>query len=240
MHRSRESAFQHRAYPTIGRTLHAERNMIRRLAPLYSIAWRSAVALLTVEIVTVSALRYFTGTQEGPPPVLANAFAKPFLILHVIGGLTALLVAPVQFVGMVRGRWPAFHRLTGRIYVAACAVAAPAGFMLAMGTTAGPVAAAGFAIPALLWPLFTWLGWRAAVEGRFADHREWMLRSYAITATAITLRLMLPAAGLYGLPLFPAYRVIAWVSWLTNLAVFEYAIRRGRTPVMQNPALAPA
>ena len=214
--------------------------MIRRLAPLYSIAWRTTVALLTVEIVTVSALRYFTGTQEGPPPVLANAFAKPFLIIHVIGGVTALLVAPIQFLRIVRSRWPAFHRLTGLIYVGACAIGAPAGFMLAIGTTAGPVAAGGFAIPALLWPLFTWLGWRAAIERRFVDHREWMLRSYAITATAITLRIMLPAAGFYGLPFFPAYRVIAWVSWLTNLAIFEYIIRRSRSPAVQNPALVPA
>jgi hypothetical protein len=98
--------------------------------------------------------------------------------------------------------------------------------MLALGTTAGPVAAVGFAIPAILWPVFTWFGWRAAIERRFDEHRDWMLRSYAVTSTAITLRLMLPAAGILGLPFFPAYRVISWLAWITNLAVFEYAIRR--------------
>lgn len=214
--------------------------MMRRLVRLYSTAWRAAVALLTVEIVIVSALRYFTGTQDGPPPVLANAYAKPFLIIHVIGGVTALLVAPLQFVRAVRSRWPRFHRVTGRVYVAACAIAAPAGLVLAFGTTAGPVAATGFAIPALLWPAFTWLGWRAAVDRRFADHRDWMLRSYAITATAITLRLMLPAAGLLGLPFFPAYRVISWLAWLTNLALFEYCIRRDRVSNISYGALAAA
>jgi uncharacterized membrane protein len=202
--------------------------MIRRLAAIYSSAWRAIVVLLTLEIVMVSALRYFTGSEAPPPPILANAFAKPFLILHVTGGVTALLVAPLQFVRQIRARWPAFHRATGRLYVVACATGAPAGFMLALGTTAGPIASVGFAIPAVLWALFTWLGWRSAVERRFDEHREWMLRSYAITSTAITLRLMLPAAALLGFEFLSAYRVIAWLAWMTNLALSEYHIRRNR------------
>jgi hypothetical protein len=209
--------------------------MIRKFVPIYAGAWRAALVLLTVEIGIVSALRYFTGSQAPPPPILANAYANPFLILHVIGGVTALLVAPLQFVRRIRNRWPAFHRGTGLAYVAACAIGAPAGFMLALGTVAGPVASVGFAIPALLWPVFTWLGLRAALERRFGAHREWMLRSYAITATAITLRLMLPASALLGLDFFPAYRVIAWLAWLTNLALVEYLIRRNR---VSNPGFA--
>lgn len=212
--------------------------MIRRLAPIYSTVWRALVVLLTVEIAIVSALRYFTGSAPPPPPILANAFAQPFLIVHVAGGLTALLLGPIQFVPRIRRRWPACHRATGRIYVVACAIGAPAGFMLALGTTAGPMASLGFAIPAILWALFTWLGWRAAVERRFGEHREWMLRSYAITATAITLRLMLPAAALLGLEFYPAYRVIAWLAWTTNLALFEYHIRRQRASTATYTRLA--
>jgi uncharacterized membrane protein len=200
--------------------------MIR--SPIYSAAWRALVVLLTVEIAIVSALRYFTGIEPPPPPIVANAFARPFLVLHVAGGVTALLVGPLQFVRRIRARRPSFHRASGRIYFLACAIAAPAGFMLALGTTAGPIASVGFAIPALLWPAFTWLGYRAAVERRFGDHREWMLRSYALTATAITLRLMIPASAFLGLEFVPAYRVIAWLAWTTNLALFEYYIRRNR------------
>ena len=196
--------------------------------PIYSTAWRAVVVLLTVEIAIVSALRYFTGSEPPPPPIVANAFANPFLVLHVAGGVTALLVAPLQFVRRVRTCWPAFHRATGRIYILACVIGAPAGFMLALGTTAGPVASIGFAIPAVLWALFTWLAFRAAVEGRFGDHREWMLRSYALTATAITLRLMLPASAFLGFEFLAGYRVISWLAWTTNLALFEYYIRRNR------------
>ena len=202
--------------------------MLKKLAMIYSAAWRGLVVLFAVEISIVSALRYVTGSEPAPPPILANAFADPFLVIHVVGGVVALLVGPLQFVGAIRTRWPAFHRATGYVFVAACAIGAPTGLVLAVGTTAGALAGAGFAIQAVLWPVFTWLGWRAAVERRLDDHRDWMLRSYATSAAAITLRLYLPASLMMGYDFLPAYRVIAWLSWTTNLALVEYYIRRRR------------
>lgn len=202
--------------------------MIRRLSSIYSTAWRAAVVLFTVQIAVTSVLRYVTGSETPPPPIVANAFASPFLVIHVVASVAALLIGPLQFVRGLRARSPAFHRLTGRAYVVACAIGAPTGLVLAFGTTAGPVAAAGFAIQSLLWPAFTWLGWRAAVERRFDDHRDWMLRSYATTAAAITLRLYLPASLMMGYDFIPAYQLIAWLSWTTNLTLAEHYIRRRR------------
>lgn len=206
--------------------------MHRSIAPLVSGASRAAVALLALEVAAVSLLRYVAHAGAPPPPILANAYAHPFLLIHVVAGVVALVTGPLQFVSRIRTRAPAVHRVTGRIYVAACAVGAPAGFMLALGTTAGPVAASGFAMLAVLLFAFTWLGWRTAVARRFQEHRAWMLRSYALTGAAITLRLMLPAAGLLGLDFLPAYRVIAWAAWMTNLALVQYHLRRtrGRSP----------
>ena len=203
--------------------------MTGRLAPIYSAAWRAAIVLLTVQISIDSTLRYITASQPAPDPILANAFATPFLVLHVVGAMIALIVGPLQFVRAIRTRWPAFHRMTGRIYVLGCAIGAPTGLVLALGTTAGPIAAIGFAIPAVLWPVFTWFGLRAAIDRRLDDHRDWMLRSYALIASGITLRLMLPAALMAGYEFFPAYRVISWLTWTTNLTLCEYFIRRNRT-----------
>jgi len=205
---------------------------MKRATPFLSYAWRGIVVLLTIEIVAVSAMRYLLPGGAPPSVITDNRFAHPFLMLHVLGGATALLLGPLQFVGRIRARFPRLHRANGRIYAAACAIGAPAGFMLALGTTAGPVAAVGFGIPAVLWPILTWFGVRAAIDGRFTEHREWMLRSYAITSNAITLRLMLPFAGLaLHLPFSSAYPVIAWLSWITNLALFELYIRRNRIVV---------
>lgn len=199
--------------------------MASKSAPVMPFAWRALILLLTLEIAWVSIVRYVVGSETPPTSIVDNAFADPFLVLHAVSGVVALVLTPLQFVQAIRRKWPAVHRLTGYLSLSACAVGAPAGLMLAVGTTAGQVAAVGFAIPALLWPTFAWLGWRAAVERRFDAHRRWMLRLYAIVATAITLRLMLPAAGLMGLDFFPAYRVIAWLSWSTTLVLVEVYIR---------------
>jgi hypothetical protein len=215
--------------------------MIRKLVPIYATFWRLALVLLAIEISCVSILRYVTGGDTPPSPVAANAFANPFLVVHVVASMLALLVGPLQFARRLRTRWPAFHRVTGYLYLAACAVGAPAGFVLALGTTSGPLAASGFATAAILWAAFTWRGWRAAVERRFGDHREWMLRSWAMTAAAITLRLMLPFSGLVlGLGFYTAYPVIAWLSWLTNLALVEWLIRRSRGARVRQTRLAAA
>jgi len=210
---------------------------------IYSAAWRAAVALLSVEIAIVSMLRYFTSIEEPPPPILANAFADPFLVVHVAGGVLALLTGPLQFVRRIRTRWPSFHRYTGRAYVVGCAITAPTGVVLALGSVAGPMVNIGFAIPGLLCGLFTWLGWRAAVERRFQDHADWMLRSYAMIGAAITLRLLIPASAFLEFDFLAAYRVNAWTAWMINLALAEYAIRRSRgraSATRGQPALAAA
>lgn len=214
--------------------------MTRRLARSVAAATFCALMLLsTGQIAMDSVLKYFTDRQA-PPEILANAFANPFLMLHVAGGVAALVIAPLQFAGWIRARVPALHRATGRIYVAACAVAAPAGFMLALGTTAGPIASTGFALLAILWLAFTYLGVRSAIARSFVEHRAWMIRSYALAASAITLRLMLPLAGMLGLPFLPAYQAIAWLCWLTNLALAELYLRAKAPPMVITARVAAA
>lgn len=212
--------------------------MAARLAPIGRGTAYVLLALVTVEIAVVSIVKYFTDLSPPPEPVVANAFARPWLAIHIVGGVAALLVGPLQLLASVRAKHPRLHRLSGRIYVAGCVIGAPSGFILALGTTSGPVAASGFAIPALLWPLFTWAGVRAIAQRRVDEHREWMLRSYAITANAITLRLLLPMSMLLGIGFFTAYPVIAWLGWILNLAGAEYYIRRTRQRAAFLPELA--
>jgi hypothetical protein len=59
-------------------------------------------------------------------------------------------------------------------------------------------------------------------------HRKWMLRSYAITFSAVTLRLyQLPLMVLFG-EFEPAYKIVAWLCWVSNLLIIEHMIRRKR------------
>ena len=62
----------------------------------YPTAFRALAALLSVAIALFS-YRYLTASEPRSPDILANAFADPFLILHVLGAATALLVSPFAY-----------------------------------------------------------------------------------------------------------------------------------------------
>lgn len=186
------------------------------------------MSLLALAIGLVS-LRY--ALLNGPmrsPAVLANAFANPALVVHATAAAIALMIGPFQFIRARSGRRPPWHRISGPLYVAACLVAAPAGFVLALGSTAGPVATAGFAILAVVWFYVNARGLQAVLGRRYGEHGRWMARSYALTFAAVTLRLYLPIGGALGLNFQQVYVATAWISWIPNLIVMELWLRRSR------------
>jgi uncharacterized membrane protein len=149
--------------------------------------------------------------------VLANLMRRPFLPIHAGFAATALLVGPFQFLPQVRRRWPKLHRNIGKVYVAACLVAAPAGLLLALGTDAGPIAQWGFGTLSVLWFAATARAFWLAVQGRYAEHRRWMIRSFAMTFAAVTLRLYLPIPPIFlHMSFLDGYRAISWISWTSQ------------------------
>ena len=60
----------------------------------------------------------------------------------------------------------------------------------------------------------------------FVAHRKWMIRSFALTFAAVTLRLYLPIAQLLPIEFDNAYRVISFLCWVPNLIVAEAYLRR--------------
>lgn len=184
---------------------------------------RSAWMLMALLSLAVALTSYRYVLNAGPlaSNVMANLFAKPFLIIHVAGAATALLVAPFQVLPGLRARQPALHRVTGRIYVAGCLVGGIGGFFLALGSTAGPIATAGFGLLAVAWIGVTVQAWRLAMAGRIAEHRAWMIRSLALTLAAVTLRLYLPLAAMSGAHFVEAYRAISFLCWVPNLLLAE-------------------
>ncbi len=191
----------------------------------------SLAAFLSVGVAVFS-YRYLPGVGPLSPGILANLFAKPWLLVHVAGAATALLLGPFQFLSGLRARWPKIHRWIGRTYVVGCLVGASGGFVMAFGSTAGPVATVGFALLAVCWTWANIQGWRLAMAGRFAEHRVWMIRSFAMTFAAVTLRLYLPLLPMTGLSFQDGYVATAWISWIPNLIVAELWLRGAwRRPV---------
>src|SRR5581483_11392977 len=139
--------------------------------------WVGAVSSVIIALVSY---RYFVPSVPVPSSVTGNAMAHPWLWVHAGLGATSLLVGPWQFVPRLRARWPKVHRWVGRIYVFCALVGGFAGLLLASGTTAGPVARAGFGLLAVVSMGIAANGLRLALTGRYAEHREWMVRSFAL------------------------------------------------------------
>jgi hypothetical protein len=166
------------------------------------------------------------GAPLGASDILANAFTRyGALTIHAGLAATALIIGPLQFFGWIRLRHARWHRRIGTAYVVCCLGGGAAGLVLALGTTAGPIATAGFGGLALAWMGVTGNAWRLAKDRDFVAHRRWMIRSYALTFAAVTLRLYLPIAAIAHLDFQASYRAISFLCWVPNLIVIELWLR---------------
>jgi uncharacterized membrane protein len=168
-----------------------------------------------------------SGFRLVPGEIAANAFPTPLgLRVHIVASGLALLIGPFQFARAVRRRLPRLHRWLGRTYLLACAVGGVSGGAIAMFSSSGPVAGAGFLGLAVSWLAAGMLGYRAIRSGDVDRHRRWMTRSFALTYAAVMLRIYLPVAMVVGLELSQVYPLVAWLCWVPNLAVAQLLIVR--------------
>jgi predicted membrane protein DUF2306 len=182
--------------------------------------------------------RYLLPNAPSVPPAIAqNLMYRPWLIVHAGLAATALVLGPWQFLPRLRAARPRLHRWMGRCYVFACLLGGSAGLLVAWGTSAGPVAQFGFGTLAVLWISCAVQAWRMALARRFVEHRRWMVRSFALTLAAVTLRLYLPIVVVSGYPFVEGYRAISWLCWVPNLIVAELYLNGAR---LRRPAAARA
>ncbi|MFE4362505.1 DUF2306 domain-containing protein [Kitasatospora sp. NPDC056800] len=139
------------------------------------------------------------------------------LYIHIFGAITALAVGPWQFSARLRERRPRLHRRIGVVYLLGCLVGGVGALLLAPVAYGGAVARLGFVGLAVAWLVTGNAGLRAILDGRVADHRHWMIRSFALTFAAVTLRLMLVAATAAHLDFRTSCTAIAWLCWVPNL-----------------------
>lgn len=104
------------------------------------------------------------------------------------------------------------------------------GFVLALRSEGGAVAHAGFGALAVAWAFTTFRAFERARAADYPTHRRLMVRSYALTFAAVTLRIYIPVTTAVGFPFETAYPAIAWLCWVPNLAAANrwFVPRRGR------------
>jgi len=111
---------------------------------------------------------------------------RHLLIPHTLSGVIALVAGAMQFSSRLRRRHLKFHRALGRIYVVSVFIGAPTGIALAAGRPGMP----GTSMQAAAWMVCTTAAFIAARNRQIAQHRQWMVRSYAVTFTFVSSRVL--------------------------------------------------
>jgi uncharacterized membrane protein len=143
---------------------------------------------------------------------------------HIFASLVALALGPFQFSQKLRARNIALHKLLGRIYLLGVLLGGIAGLYISRIAFGGLVSAAGFSLLAILW-LFT--GFRAlqTIRQKKVDlHRRWMIRNFAFTFAAVTLRIYLGLFLAAGVPFETFYPLLGWICWIPNLIFAEWVL----------------
>lgn len=116
------------------------------------------------------------------------------------------------------------HRWLGRLYVLAVMVGGVAGFFLALNSFGGLVTHFGFGLMAICWVGTTLVACWQIRNGNVLAHRDWMLRSYALTLAGVTLRVYLGISTLVGIDFADFYPVLSWICWVPNLLIVEWLV----------------
>ena len=123
---------------------------------------------------------------------------KWWLLPHAIAGAFVLLLAPLQFSDRLRRRFAGLHRVLGRLYVIGAFVLAPLGAYIQYleerqgfprsFTILGVIDAVMLFGTTLIALIF-------AIKRKIAQHRQWMIRSFAVALVFVEVRFILGVTG---------------------------------------------
>jgi uncharacterized membrane protein len=136
-------------------------------------------------------------SPKNPAADLDAHFAseRALVLTHILPAMLFMVLGPLQFVRGLRARHPQVHRWSGRIFLAASAVVGISGLRLAFGKTIGGLdEKAAIALFGTFFLISLGKALWHALRREFAQHREWMIRGYAIGLAVATIR---PIMGMF-------------------------------------------
>jgi hypothetical protein len=169
----------------------------------------------------------FLGTKTDA--VLHKIHFRTAFYIHITSSFFVMGAGIFQFFPTLLQKYPRFHRMGGKIYIALILLlAAPSGLVLAAYANGGLAAKVGFTIQCFVWWFTTYFAWSEIVKGAIAKHIDMMLRSYAVTLAAMSLRLE-SYIMYYAFETKPieTYLTVTWLSWVGNLLIIELLIYFG-------------
>lgn len=149
---------------------------------------------------------------------------------HVFSSVTLVVTGLLQFSRIILKRYTRIHRTSGFIYlITVLFLSGPSALIMSFYANGGAPAQLSFVILSTVWLFSTWIAWYYLRKKDYEQHGNWMLRSYALTLSAITLRFYAYLFDVLHVPMHPVdtYILLAWISWIPNLLVAQILIRAG-------------
>jgi uncharacterized membrane protein len=168
-------------------------------------------------------------------------YAHPYLtLLHIVPGFLFMMLGPLQFMPAIRNRWLGFHRWCGRIYLLASLVIALSAlvflpFLPMFGSFTAKVA---LLFGATLFLTSIVKGYLHVRRFEIAQHREWMIRGFALGLGIATFRVLIPILMILGASFTEAWDTVVWLGFALNLVIAEAWINMTRprmVPLVRAP-----
>jgi len=162
---------------------------------------------------------------------------RTLTLAHVLPAILFMVLGPLQFVPSLRSKYPQIHRWSGRIFLTASAVVGITGLTMAFRKTIGGIDEKAaitlfgtfflIALAKALWH---------ALRRDFAQHREWMIRGYAIGLAVATIRpimaMFFAAALMRGHAPEPKefFGTAFWIGFTLQMIAAEIWVNYTRSP----------
>lgn len=159
--------------------------------------------------------------------VTEHAAYLPIFYTHVY---TSIFVLLTGFFAIIRKDFGIenFHQTSGKTYIFLLLIfSAPSGIYMGWFANGGLFSKLSFLILGTFWWIATFLAFKYAREKKFSEHKKWMWRSFALTLSAITLRLWKLVIVYFFQPNpMDVYQIVAWLGWVPNILLLEFLIRK--------------
>lgn len=150
--------------------------------------------------------------------------------IHVFTSILIITSGLFQFSKTILNNYTRIHRISGSVYlITTLLISGPAALVMSFYANGGYPAQASFVILSILWLGSTFLAYYFVRKKDYEAHGKWMVRSYALTLSAVSLRLYSYLFNVFYFTMDPVdlYILLSWMSWIPNLIAAEILIKSG-------------
>ncbi|XVQ84302.1 DUF2306 domain-containing protein [Microbispora siamensis] len=185
--------------------------------------------------------KYAALDPSRPPRPMVSDTQYWLLVGHIAAGTIGLVTVLLQLWPWLRRRYPSIHVWAGRVYVFAGAIPSSI-FVLLMLPVSVPAGKVGGAVAAILWSVTAVIGWVKVRKHRYAEHRRWMLYSFAVLWGTPVWGFFIGMGWVWWSPWLEEVdfnyilEAISWGGWIANLIFAQWWIERSSRVRLKLPA----